>query len=153
MKPVISLIIFVSWLRQRPSEVTTKSMPNKGKYHDDNTNIMLTFPDGSIGTISYLANGNKRFPKERVEIFCDGKICILDDFRQLNIITENKNTKHRLWLTQDKGHRSAWQSFIESINTKDKPPIPYNELISVTETSFAAVRSLKENRNNQIVIS
>ena len=43
----------------------------------------LVFNDGSMGTIHYFANGNKSFPKERVEVFCDGSILKLDNFKKL----------------------------------------------------------------------
>ena len=40
----------------------------------DTVSIQLFFSDESIGTIHYLANGNKSFPKERLEVFCGGRI-------------------------------------------------------------------------------
>ena len=46
------------------------------------------YPDGSLGTVSYLANGDKAFPKERVEVFAGGRVAVLDDFRSLEMIGE-----------------------------------------------------------------
>ena len=51
---------------------------------DDKASITLAFADGSIGTIHYLANGHKAFPKERLEVFCAGRILQLDNFRKLS---------------------------------------------------------------------
>ena len=45
--------------------------------------ISLTFADGSIGTLQYFANGHRSFPKERLTVFCDGKVLELDNFRVL----------------------------------------------------------------------
>ena len=50
---------------------------------DDKTTITLSFADGSMGTIHYLANGHKSFPKERLEVFCAGRVLQLDNFRKL----------------------------------------------------------------------
>ena len=50
---------------------------------NDKVTITLSFGDGSMGTIHYLANGNKSFPKERLEVFCGGRILVLDNFRRL----------------------------------------------------------------------
>jgi len=50
----------------------------------DTVTIQLGFADGSIGTIHYFANGNKSYPKERLEIFAAGRVLHLDNFRRHN---------------------------------------------------------------------
>jgi predicted dehydrogenase len=45
---------------------------------DDKVSINLGFADGSFGTVHYLANGHKSFPKERLEVFCAGRIVQMD---------------------------------------------------------------------------
>ena len=47
---------------------------------DDKASITLSFEDGSFGTINYLANGSSKFPKERIEVFVDGRVIQLDNF-------------------------------------------------------------------------
>src|SRR5258705_9431702 len=54
-----------------------------GGVRDDKSSITLRFGDGSVGTILYLANGHKSFPKERLEVFAAGQILQLDNFRRL----------------------------------------------------------------------
>src|SRR5256884_7317683 len=49
---------------------------------DDRVTITLEFADGSVGTVHYLANGDRGFPKERLEVFCAGKVLQLDNFRR-----------------------------------------------------------------------
>ena len=51
--------------------------------HDDRVSFTLGFADGSIGTVNYLANGHKAVAKERLEVFCGGRILQLDNFRKL----------------------------------------------------------------------
>ncbi len=41
---------------------------------DDKVSITLEFEDGSFGTINYLANGHRSYPKERLEVFCAGGV-------------------------------------------------------------------------------
>ena len=48
-------------------------LPDNSKYREDNVSMTFTFPDGSIGVVDYLANGDKSVPKERVEVFCGGQ--------------------------------------------------------------------------------
>ena len=126
-----------------PTTVHAVGLPDHEKYHQDNVQITLKFPDGSVGTISYLANGNKNFSKERVEVFSGGRIAILDDFRSLERITESSRKQTRSRLRQDKGHSASWQRFLEAIRTGGEPPIPYPQLLSTSRASFAALESLR----------
>jgi predicted dehydrogenase len=126
-----------------PVSVTAHALPDNGKYREDNVSMTFTFPDGSIGVVDYLANGDKSFPKERVEVFCGGKIAVLDDFRALELV-ENGNRK-TIKGAQDKGWKNEMIAFAKSIREGGQPPIPYEQLIGVTKASFAAVESLRSN--------
>lgn len=127
-----------------PVSVMAHALPDNGKYRQDNVSLTFTFPDGSLGVMDYLANGDKSFPKERVEVFCGGKIAVLDDFRALEMI-ENGNRK-TIRGAQDKGWRNEMIAFAEAIRDGGQPPIPYGQLIGVTKASFAAVESLRTNK-------
>lgn len=105
--------------------------------------MTLSFPDGSLGTISYLANGDKSLPKERIEAFCAGRVAVLNDFRTLETISNGKRRTLRARLRQDKGHRAEWEAFSNAILTGGPPPIPYEQLFSVTRATFVAVQSLR----------
>ena len=59
------------------------SYDRKSDLRPDSVAITLNFADGSFGTINYLSNGSTKFPKERIEVFTDGKILQLDNFRKL----------------------------------------------------------------------
>lgn len=130
---------------QNPISVTTQALPDGGQFQQDNCSITLVYADGSIAVVQYLANGNKNFPKERLEVFAGGRIGVLDDFRQLELVTETKRSLSRSRFSQDKGHLASWQNFLQSIY-KSVPPIPYEELLSVTRASFAAVDSMNSGK-------
>ncbi|MDA2936705.1 bi-domain-containing oxidoreductase [Acidobacteria bacterium AH-259-A15] len=55
-----------------PVRVSTQRLPNCSRYCDDNVIISLKFADGSIGSVTYAANADKTFPKERVEVLGGG---------------------------------------------------------------------------------
>jgi predicted dehydrogenase len=101
----------------------------------DKITFTMTFADGSFGTVHYLANGHKAFPKERVEVFCAGRILALDNFRMLRGYGWPGFKKMRL-LRQDKGHTAEVQKFIEAIKEGKVSPIPAEELFEVTRVSF-----------------
>ncbi|MFH0726543.1 MAG: Gfo/Idh/MocA family oxidoreductase [Pseudomonadota bacterium] len=102
---------------------------------DDKTTFTLSFADGSFGTVHYLANGHKSFPKERLEIFCGGRILQLDNFRKLTGFGWKGFKKMNLWR-QDKGQSACAAAFVNAITTGAPSPIPFSELIEATRTSF-----------------
>ena len=136
-------IDFLTYLvGQPPAGIEVHALPDVGIYHQDNVLVTLTFPDGSVGTLAYLANGDRAVPKERLEIFCGGMVAILDDFRQLEITLKGRRTVTRLPFGQDKGHRAAWSAFVESIRTGGLPPIPYDQLLAVSRAAIQAQAKL-----------
>ncbi len=125
-----------------PASVSAHALPDSGKYREDNVSMTFTFPDGSIGVVDYLANGDRSFPKERVEVFCGGKIAVLDDFRSLEMVEDGKRKEER--RAQDKGWVNEWKAFGKAIREGGEPPIPYEQLMGVTKATFAAVESLRD---------
>jgi predicted dehydrogenase/threonine dehydrogenase-like Zn-dependent dehydrogenase len=127
----------------QPVSVSTQSLPDLGRYREDNVLMTFLFSDGSIGSVSYLANGPKPFPKERVEVFSSGKAAVLDDFRSLEMVTGERRVVLRSRLRQDKGHLAEWQAFTAAIRDRSGPTIPYPHLFGVTKAALAAVESLR----------
>ncbi len=126
-----------------PSSVRAQTLPELGRYHQDNVVMTFAFPDGSLGTISYLANGDKSFPKERVEIFVGGRVGVLDDFRSLELNHNGKRQVERSRLRQDKGHLAEWEAFSAALKAGSPPPIPYQHLFGVTLATFTAVEAMQ----------
>lgn len=134
-----------------PIEVTAQGLPDGGSYHEDNLVMHFRFPDGSIGLVSYLANGDKSYPKEYVEVFTGGRIGVLHDWRKLELVQNGKRKIHREVLRQDKGHQGAWRAFLDAVQSDKTPPIPYEHIIGVTRASLAAVESLRSGKPIAIV--
>lgn len=104
----------------------------------DTISFTLSFSDGSCGTVHYLSNGHKSFPKERIEVFCSGRILQLDNFRCLRGYGWPGFKRMRAWK-QDKGHTEEVSQFINAIQQGDVAPIPFEELVEVTRTSFEII--------------
>jgi len=126
-----------------PISVTAQGLPDSGKYREDNLVLSFTYPDGSVGTLSYLANGDKAFPKERVEVFSGGRVAVLDNFRSLEMVHHGRRRTVRSRLRQDKGHQAEWLAFRDAILGGGGAPIPYLHLFGVTAATFAAVEALR----------
>jgi len=130
-----------------PVNVSAVALPDGGKYREDNVSMTFAFPDGSVGAVDYLANGDKSFPKERVEVFCGGKIAILDDFRALEMVHNGR--RKTVKGAQDKGWEDEWVAFTKAIREGGNPPIPYEQIIGVTKASFAVVESIRQKGKQQ----
>ena len=136
----VDLITFL--VGAAPVTVSAHALPDNGRYREDNVSMTFTFSDGSIGIVDYLANGDKSFPKERVEVFCGGQIAVLDDFVSLQTVKDGK--KKEIKGTQNKGWVDEWKAFAKTIREGGEPPIPYEQLIGVTKSTFTAIESLRK---------
>ncbi len=135
----IDLITFL--VGAPPVSVTAHALPDGGKYREDNVSMTFTFPDSSLGVVDYLANGDKSFPKEQLEVFCGGMIAVLDDYVSLTIVKDGKKKVES--MAQDKGWKAEMTAFAKAIREGTEPPIPYEQLIGVTKSTFAAVESIR----------
>jgi hypothetical protein len=97
--------------------------------------MQLRFADGSIGTIHYLANGSKAFPKERLEVFAQGRVLQLDNFRSLRGFGWPGFTAQRLWR-QDKGQRACAAAFVGAVRDGRPAPIPFAEILEVSRVAI-----------------
>jgi predicted dehydrogenase/threonine dehydrogenase-like Zn-dependent dehydrogenase len=116
------------------TQVMTSYLRQGGELVDDIVSSTLQFADGSLGTIHYLANGHKGFPKERLDIFCGGRVLSLDNFRVLGGNGWPGFRKQRL-LRQDKGHAAGAARFVEAVE-RGETPIPFDELIEVSRATL-----------------
>ncbi len=138
-------IDFVQFLTESvPVRVSASAVrsSNERETDSDSVAISLTMSDGSLGTILYVALGDKRLPKERCEVFCDGSVAVLDDFSSATFFRGGRQQKTS-GRGQDKGHTAEVGAFVEAIRAGSPSPIALNSLIATTLASFAAVESLR----------
>lgn len=110
----------------------------------DNASILLAHANGSNSVVNYFANGNKAYSKERVELHSRERSLILDNWRTLTGygFKEFRREKSK----QDKGHTAQFELLIDRLRRGGDALIPFDDIVNVTRTSFAAIASLKENR-------
>ncbi len=102
----------------------------------DTLSVIVKLSDGSVGNINYFANGDRSFPKERIEVYGGGRTAALDDFRTLETWQEGKR-KATKRLAQDKGFDQELSAFIEAARTGGQAPIAWR---SVALTTLATLR-------------
>ena len=108
----------------------------------DNFILQLKFKDGSIGSINYFSDGSKSFPKERLEIFCNGTIQRLDNFKKLRTWGFNVPKNKRLYK-QDKGQINCVREFLKAIKNGNKSPIEFDQILEVQYWLFKLSRDLQ----------
>jgi predicted dehydrogenase/threonine dehydrogenase-like Zn-dependent dehydrogenase len=94
----------------------------------DSAVITLRFADGSLATLSYLATGSQRYPKERLEVFRGGAVGVVDNFVKAQFYGPSR-TRRRPSLNQDKGHNAYADAFMTAVRTGGPAPIPIGELL------------------------
>jgi predicted dehydrogenase/threonine dehydrogenase-like Zn-dependent dehydrogenase len=139
---VCHFVDFLSFLTDAPPvEVETHSLANPGRYSNDNVVCSLRFAGGSQGTISYLANGDKAFSKERIEVFGGGAVAVLEDFRRLELVRGGRKELFRSRFRQDKGHHGEWEAFTAAIKNSSESPIPFHAIAGTMLATFALEES------------
>ena len=107
---------------------------------DDKVTFTVSFEDGSFGTVHYLANGHRSFPKERLEVFAGGRILQLDNFRRLRGYGWPGFKGMRRWR-QDKGNRACAAAFLEAVRVGGPSPIPFEQLLEVSRVTIEIAES------------
>lgn len=128
----------------RPVAVNARALPNGGTYRDDNLVATLTLADGSLATITYLANGSNALAKERIEVSGGGASAVLDNFRRLELMRGSRRRVIKGGLRQDKGHAAQLAAFVRSLRQGDPTPIPFEEIVAVTRATFDIRRRLRQ---------
>lgn len=101
----------------------------------DTITLQLAFVDGSIGSINYFANGSKSLPKERLEVFSEGRVLQLDNFRTLRGF--GWPGFRRMYLRrQDKGHGGCVAAFVDAARAGGAAPIPFDEIFEVSRIAI-----------------
>lgn len=122
-----------------PRSISAYSMDDsEGLY--DTVNISIKFSNGSIGVVSYLANGNRNVPKEYIEINSSGTTAIINDFKDLSIYGKGKPFKKKL-MHQNKGQKKMIESFVDSIENFGTAPISMEQTFYTTLATFRAMES------------
>ncbi|MFP1684056.1 bi-domain-containing oxidoreductase [Alloalcanivorax sp. C16-1] len=108
----------------------------------DNVVVTLKFENGSIGTLHYITNGHPRYPKERIDVFSNGRILSLDNFRKLHVFGWSGISGQKLWR-QDKGQKACAAAFMRAVQQGGEAPIPVQELFEVSRATLEAARQVQ----------
>lgn len=130
-----------SWLCGSPVvSVCTSNLGTGTDPLSDNVSIILKSKNGSNGVIHYFSNGNKQYPKENVQVFYNGNVIELSNFRSVNVY--GKKNFRKKSFSVNKGHVEQFRCYAEYLDGKGTLKNSFREHLNVTEASIAAVESL-----------
>lgn len=123
--------------------VCMNAMSTNPQENTDNASILLKYENGSNAVINYFANGSKAYAKERIEVFSQGHVLILDNWREL----KGYGIKgfSRMKGNMDKGHKAQFALLNGLIQQGGEALIPFESILNTTLASFACIESLKKN--------
>jgi len=125
-----------------PEFVYASCIAGKGaEVSEDSCFITLRLTSGSLGSVAYLAGGDKAFGKERVEIFGDGRVFVIEDFRRGVAVGGGSRRTYK--MAQDKGQANQLRALVDAIKNGGENPVPLAESIASTLASIRAVESLR----------
>jgi predicted dehydrogenase len=93
-----------------------------------------------------LANGDRSFSKERIEVFGGRSSAVLEDFRRLEMVRNGHIRKTTSFWRQDKGHRAEWAAFCAAVLEHKSAPIPFEEIVCSTLATIRADESIATGR-------
>lgn len=108
----------------------------------DNASILLRYANGSNAVINYFSNGSKSYEKERVEVYSEERVFVIDNWRKLTAFGVKGFSK--LTDSMDKGQKRLFALLNERMRNGGEPLIPMESIINTTQACFAAIESLKQ---------
>ncbi len=135
--------LFTFLTGSRATWVSARSIaPVSGYYsHRDNFIATVDFEDGSVATLTYTSLGSTDHPKEQLEVYAEGKVLSLTDYRRLAIA----GGEHGSGLEtsgMEKGHREELEAFAKAISTASEWPIPLWQQLQSMKIAFEVERYL-----------
>ena len=114
---------------------------DKSALLNDNVMISMTFENGSVANIAYVADGSKAMSKEFVEVFGGGKAATINDFREVKLFDGDSNEQTLKKSGQDKGQKAMLAAWVQGLKT-GQPCVAYETLMQASLATVLAVESL-----------
>jgi predicted dehydrogenase len=115
--------------------------PSGKQWHrNDNFVATISYTDGSVCTLTYTALGDRSYAKERMDIFADGKVLTLDDYKSLEV----SGARGAGWrsLSQNKGQLEELEALASCLRQGGAWPIPIEDQLDATRVSLEVERRL-----------
>lgn len=123
-------------------DVQAQSIVPATAYYSPSDNFVATvsYEDGSVATLTYTALGARDYPKEQMEVFFDGKVLVLNDYKSLQVVGAKINSLQT--KLSEKGQYEEVEVLAKSIQNGGKWPIPLWQQVQAMEIAFMVEKQL-----------
>jgi polar amino acid transport system substrate-binding protein len=130
----------------RPVSVYAESISSENTQMTDadNVSILVKFANGSIGTLVYIANGDKSVDKEYCEVSGGGLSAIMNNFVSVTFFKNSKKRQQK--YRGDKGHADEVHAFVNTLSGKEDSIIAFDSLIDTTLVTLKVMESLEQKK-------
>jgi predicted dehydrogenase len=128
--------LFTFLTGSRVSEVHARAIrPTTGHYGaGDNFVATIGFEDGSVASLTYTALGAAEYPKEHLDVFVDGRVISLQDYRRLAIV--GAPGRGLSTAVAEKGQKEELVALARAIRAGGEWPIPLWQQAQATEIAL-----------------
>lgn len=131
---ILDLFTFFTDSRAESISVTQISPRTEYILRTDNVVITVKYEDGSVCTLLYTGLGHNAYGKEFCEVFCDGIVYTIDNYKILSAYGAKVPALKS--AGPEKGQFEELEAFYESIKNGDGYPIPLWQLEQATRLSI-----------------
>jgi predicted dehydrogenase len=125
--------------RDEPAHVFAHASPS-----GEDLAVQIRFRNGSLGSVTYVTNGNNRYPKETLDVSAGGRTGRLDNFQSARLWHGRSKSVKRALTGQDKGQAPMLASFVDAVLTGRPMPIDLGSLVATTRATLAVATSAVE---------
>jgi predicted dehydrogenase len=134
--------LFTYFTGSKVVKVNAQAIMPDTEYYKRNDNFVanMTFTDGSVATLTYTALGSGEYPKEQLEVFVDGRVLVLNDYKRLEVF--GARGKGISSMIMEKGQRDELEAFARAIQQGGDWPIPLWQQVQATKISLEVERKI-----------
>ena len=107
----------------------------------DNLIVSMKMDNGAVAGITYASNGDKSFPREEVQVFAGGSVCVIGNFKNIQFVASGKK-KVKKSLEVDRGHVDEIKATCDAVKNGKPSPIDFKSLVATTVATFAIEKSI-----------
>lgn len=115
--------------------VSASAIDPKGKQWNRNDNFVtvLKYSDGSVCTLTYTSMGDKAVSKESCEIYFDGQILQMNDYKE---VLHYSSKGKKVISCNGKGHLQELEALRDTLTEGKEWPISLEDQLAATRISF-----------------
>jgi predicted dehydrogenase len=139
------LDVFAFLTGSSPIRVSGASLDPTGRSDDDVDNLacVISYADGSIGTLVYSTQGGPGMGKEYLEVHGGGQSATMANFTRLERYGPGTRTAARGRYNGDKGQAAQMKAFTDRIVSGDQLPVSWDEVLETTRLTLLAAEAAR----------